>query len=133
MTHSHTLAHLAAEKYVRLTTFRRDGTPVPTPVWVIGDGTDLLVATGATSGKVKRLRHTPRVLLAPCDQRGRVREGTTDVEAVATIVADVAHTRHVLAGNRRKYPFLGFFIGLRQARKIETGETVSLRISPATA
>ncbi|MFN8074621.1 MAG: PPOX class F420-dependent oxidoreductase [Kineosporiaceae bacterium] len=125
------LAPLATEKYVRLTTFRRDGTPVATPVWVVGDGEDLLVCTGAASGKVKRLRHTPRVLLVPCDGRGKVREGAAEIEARGAVVEDKAQTRRVLGLNRRKYPFLGFFIGLRQARKVDTGETVSLRISPA--
>lgn len=38
------------------------------------------------SGKAKRLAHTPRVLVQPCDARGKVREGTEPVEATAQVV-----------------------------------------------
>jgi PPOX class probable F420-dependent enzyme len=64
---------LAAERYVSLTTVRRDGTPVSTAVWAAPDDAGhLLVWTGSESGKVKRLRHTAEVTVAPCDGRGRV-------------------------------------------------------------
>lgn len=64
---------LAESTYVSLTTMRRDGTPVATPVWVAGDGDRLYVTTPVDTGKVKRLRHTSRVLLAPCDVRGNLK------------------------------------------------------------
>jgi hypothetical protein len=51
---------LAGEKYISLTTFKRDGTPVATPVWVVSDdGRRLLVWTAAQTWKVKRLRRDP--------------------------------------------------------------------------
>ena len=65
---------LAGEKYISLTTFKRDGTPVATPVWVVSDdGRRLLVWTGPETWKVKRLRRNPRVLVAASDLRGRTR------------------------------------------------------------
>jgi len=79
---------VARHEYVLLTTFRRTGEPVGTPVWIARDGAELLVTTGAGSGKVKRLRHTPRVTLAPCDARGRVRGAARPVEATARIADD---------------------------------------------
>lgn len=67
------LGRLGAERFVSLTTVKRDGTGVPTAVWAAPDGQGhLLVWTGAQSGKVKRLRHTPAVTVAPCTQRGVV-------------------------------------------------------------
>ena len=63
---------LTREKYVSLTTYRRDGRPVATPVWVVGDGGRLYVWTGGQSGKAKRLRNREDVTVAPCDRRGRV-------------------------------------------------------------
>lgn len=67
------LGMLAWVSYVSLTTFRKSGQPVPTPVWIAPDGKNhLLVWTGAESGKVKRIRHTPRVTVAPCDRQGRL-------------------------------------------------------------
>jgi len=93
---------LAKSKYLSLTTFRRDGTPVATPVWVAQHGNDLVVVTQRSSGKAKRLRNDNRVLLAPCDMRGRVDgdvvEGTAllqdDAETATSI--DLIRRRHGL-------------------------------------
>lgn len=63
-------AELAAEQFLSLVTFRRDGTAVPTPVWVTSDDGRLLIWTGADSGKIKRLRHTSAVTVAPCEFGG---------------------------------------------------------------
>ncbi|MGM0386875.1 MAG: PPOX class F420-dependent oxidoreductase [Actinomycetota bacterium] len=94
---------LAREHYVRLTTFRRDGTPVPTPVWLARDGDAIVVITGAGTGKVKRLRHTTRVLVAPCDARGGVTPGTTDVEGTAELVVAPAGVDHIAALVKQRY------------------------------
>jgi uncharacterized protein len=65
---------LAGEKYISLTTFKQDGTPVATPVWVVSDdGRRLLVWTAAQTWKVKRLRRDPRVVVSASDFRGRIR------------------------------------------------------------
>ena len=65
---------LASEKYISLTTFKQDGTPVATPVWVVSDdGRRLLVWTGPNTWKVKRLRRNPRVVVSASDFRGRKR------------------------------------------------------------
>jgi PPOX class probable F420-dependent enzyme len=65
------VAALAHERYISLTTFRQDGTPVSTPVWVVSDdGRRLLVWSGARTWKVRRLRRDPRVLVAPANIRG---------------------------------------------------------------
>ena len=67
-----------------LTTFRRDGTPVSTPVWVVAlDGGDVGFWTSSGSGKAKRLGHTGRVILQPSDARGKVKGGSTPIEAEA--------------------------------------------------
>lgn len=57
-------------KRALLVTYRRDGTPVPTPVWAARAGSVLYVRTERSSGKVKRLRRDPRLLVAPCTVRG---------------------------------------------------------------
>jgi PPOX class probable F420-dependent enzyme len=78
---------LSDEKYMLLTTFRRDGTPVATPVWVVdlGDGT-VGFWTSSGSGKAKRLAHTARVTVQPSDGRGRVKSGSEAIEANARVV-----------------------------------------------
>jgi PPOX class probable F420-dependent enzyme len=66
------LKALNGEKYVSLTTYRRDGSPVSTPVWFVVDDDRLLVWTSAHSWKARRLRREPRVRIAACDFRGNV-------------------------------------------------------------
>lgn len=65
-------ARLGREKYVSLSTYRKDGRQVPTPVWVVEHQGRLRVWTPAGSGKVKRLRNRRDVLVAPCTRRGTV-------------------------------------------------------------
>lgn len=72
---------LAHEDYISLTTFKRNGTGVATPVWVMRDGDHLFVLTDAASGKAKRLRNFSRVMVAPCDMRGRVTGSSVDATA----------------------------------------------------
>jgi PPOX class probable F420-dependent enzyme len=64
------VADLGRERYISITTFRRDGSPVATPVWVVADGGRLFVWTGAQTGKAKRIRRNPAVTVAPCTARG---------------------------------------------------------------
>lgn len=83
------MTDLADEKYVAFTTFRKDGTAKPTPVWVadVGDGR-LGFTTASSSWKVKRLRNDPHVTLQPSDSKGKVRAGTTAVSGTAVASAD---------------------------------------------
>ena len=60
-------------KYLSLTSFRRDGTGVATPVWFVEAGGRLLVETDAASYKVRRIRRNPQVTIAPCTATGRRR------------------------------------------------------------
>ena len=66
-----TLAQVAACKRALLVTYRRDGTPVPTPVWAASTAGRLYVRSERSSGKVKRLRNDARLLVAPCTVRGK--------------------------------------------------------------
>lgn len=65
-------AALRDAKFLSLTTFRKDGTPVATPVWFAHAGNRLFVGTTAHSGKIKRVRNSGRVEIAPCTQRGEI-------------------------------------------------------------
>ena len=67
------LAALDREPYISLETFRRNGTGVKTPVWFAARNGRLYVFTEASSWKAKRLRNDPRIRVAPCSVRGRVR------------------------------------------------------------
>jgi uncharacterized protein len=97
------LRAVGRRRYVSLTTFRRTGVPVSTAVWVAPVGEALVVLTGAATGKAKRLRNDPRVELAECSIRGRVRPGAPVVRGRAEIVTDPAEQRRLLAGHAAKY------------------------------
>jgi PPOX class probable F420-dependent enzyme len=68
-------------KYLSLTSFRRDGTSVATPVWFVADNGHVLVETDGDSYKVKRIRRDPHVRIALCDARGRLRGEVVEAEA----------------------------------------------------
>lgn len=104
---------LAAGKYLSLTTFRKDGTPVATPVWLVREGDALHVVTESDSGKAKRLRNSGRVVVAPCDMRGRLQGDS--VEAVA-ILEDEAETARIAGLIRARYGFVGRVLMKRAAR-----------------
>lgn len=65
------LAKLDRESYINLATFRRSGLAVETPVWFAAASGRLYVFTAGDAGKVKRLRASPRIRIAPCDVRGK--------------------------------------------------------------
>jgi uncharacterized protein len=96
-------AALGDERFLSLTTFRRSGEGVSTPVWVARDGDALVVTTPENSGKVKRLRHTARVELRPCSRTGRVDDGVAPVAASAEILSDEATRRRLTDLIRGKY------------------------------
>lgn len=92
---------LAAGQYVSLVTYRKDGTAVPTPVWVSRDGDKLYVWTQADSGKVKRIRNRGHIMVAPCDARGRLQG--EPVDAAARILDDPAEIARVQKLHQGKY------------------------------
>ena len=66
-----TVAEVAEHKRTLLTTFRRSGVPVSTPVWAGEADGCFYVRSERTAGKIKRLSNDSRVLVAPCTVRGR--------------------------------------------------------------
>jgi uncharacterized protein len=92
---------LGAERYVSLATFRRNGTAVPTPVWCAELDGRLYAFTAGDSGKVKRIRATPDVRVAPCSSRGQIHGPWR--EATARIIDDAGTIERAGAALRAKY------------------------------
>jgi PPOX class probable F420-dependent enzyme len=65
-------ASLAHERYIILTTFRKSGAAVVTPVWFVQLGDTLYAYSDATAGKIKRIRNSPQARFAACTLRGAV-------------------------------------------------------------
>ena len=87
------MASIADEKYVRLTTFTKDGRPKHTPVWIapLDDGT-LAFTTELDSWKAKRIGNTPKIELTPSTMKGAAKDGAVAVTGTATIVTGDAFT-----------------------------------------
>lgn len=117
-----TFADVAKANYILLTTFTKDGRPKPTAIWAAPEGDRLLVITQGTSWKVKRIRNTPRVTVAVCDARGRVK--SEPVEATAAVL-DQSQVGHVYDAIGKRYGLLGktfnFFSKLRGGMKNNVG------------
>jgi PPOX class probable F420-dependent enzyme len=93
---------IGRSKYVSLTTYRKDGTGVATPVWHVANGGELLVVSDADAWKVKRIRNNSHVVVTVCDFRGRIAPGAPSAEGAARLLdqADTETGRKLLA---RKY------------------------------
>jgi PPOX class probable F420-dependent enzyme len=60
------------QKYISITTFRKTGAAVRTPIWFAEENVKLYFMSRSDSGKAKRLRNNPEVRIAPCTIRGKV-------------------------------------------------------------
>jgi uncharacterized protein len=82
------MADLGRQRYVSITTYRRDGRPVATPVWVTSSGGRLYIWTGAQTGKARRIRANPEVTVAPCTARGQLTGPAVPASAEVVALAD---------------------------------------------
>ena len=58
------------QKYINLETYKKDGTPVRTPVWFVIDKDLIYVITRDSTGKVKRLKNNQDVRIVSCSFKG---------------------------------------------------------------
>jgi PPOX class probable F420-dependent enzyme len=84
-------------RYLSVTSFKRDGTGVATPVWFVSDGRRLFALTDLHSAKVRRMRRIPRVLVASCRADGRLRSKPVPARVeVLTAAPDLERVRRLL-------------------------------------
>jgi len=133
---------LASARYVALTTFRRTGVAVTTPVWFAPSldepGSFAVISVDAT-GKTKRLAHTDRVELRACDVRGRMADDAPTFRGTARVVRDAAGIASVRRAVVAKYGLqarfstvadkVGGLVGIRPAPR--AGILVAVEPSPA--
>ncbi|MFJ5262288.1 PPOX class F420-dependent oxidoreductase [Streptomyces sp. NPDC088387] len=121
-----TTAALAGGQYVLITSYRKNGTPVASPVWVVADGDALGIWTPTDSWKVKRIRNRADILVGPCDVRGRP---TGDSVPATAEICDAETTKRYRRLLVRKYHVIGWFTvyGSRLRRGLDG--TVGIRIT----
>ena len=93
-------AQFAGQDYLSLESYRKSGQPVATPVWFAEEQGVFYIYSLAHAGKVKRIRHNPRVRLVPCDLRGKPKGAWVEGRAEILDAAGAAHGHQLL---NRKY------------------------------
>ncbi|MGH3723413.1 MAG: PPOX class F420-dependent oxidoreductase [Mycobacterium sp.] len=121
-----TFNEVSAAKYVSLTTFTKDGRPKPAAVWAAPENGELLVWTETSSWKVRRVRNTPRVTLAICDVRGKVRSG--EIEGTARVL-DPEGTERSREAITRKYGLVGWVLVKASVLRRGKSGTIGLAIT----
>jgi PPOX class probable F420-dependent enzyme len=80
------LDELGQSRYISLTSYRKDGTPVATPVWHVPADGELLIVSEADTWKVKRIRNDGKVQVTVCDLRGRIKPGAPSATGTARLL-----------------------------------------------
>jgi PPOX class probable F420-dependent enzyme len=117
---------LADQAYVLLTTYRRDGSGVGTPVHVAVDGDRAFVRTWDTAWKLRRIRNNPEVEVAPCTVRGKPTGPAVRARARVLEGTESAYAGRLLA---RKHPILhGYLIPL--LHRLRGKRTTHIELTP---
>jgi len=117
---------IANERYVALTTYRKNGESSSTPVWIadLGDGT-LGFITPGKSLKARRIGNDPRIRLQACDAQGRVKDGSEPIDGTAVIAGGPDFER-VRSKIKDKYGWqASFFAALAKTAKLFGKDKVS--------
>ncbi len=122
---SEKLAQFANQKYLSLESYRKNGTPVATPVWFAEDGGMFFIYSLANAGKVKRIRNNPRVRVAPCDVRGKLKGDWVDAEARIADAATATRGHQLL---NRKYGLLKKIGDLFSRLRKRAREVITIRV-----
>jgi len=106
------------QKYINLETYRKDQTPVKTPVWFIIENDQIHITTKETTGKVKRLRNNSNARIAICSMRGDVKSDWIDVKAKK--IVDEHNVEKIVKLRKKKYGFSARLISIVTSQKGKT-------------
>jgi len=128
-TSAQELAPFTQQGTVLLTTFRRDGTPIGTPVNIAVEGDHAYVRTWDTAWKLRRMRNNPNVQVAPSTLRGTPTGPAIHAQARILDGAEARHAAELLA---HKHPFLhGFLVPL--VHRLRGNTTMHVELRPVAA
>jgi PPOX class probable F420-dependent enzyme len=112
-------------RYLSITSFKRDGTGVATPVWFVSDGARLFAFTDLQSLKIRRIRRNPHVLVASCRVNGKLRREPVAARAeVLTAGADLEHVQKLLLA-RYKISYRVVMLFYRLGRRLRGKQSVA--------
>jgi hypothetical protein len=122
------MQQLQGHQYINLTTYRKSGDAVTTPVWFAEEGGKLYVYTSAAAGKVKRIRNNGKVEIGPCTASGKSLGASVAAQARILPEADGRHADQLLT---QKYGLLKRLI--TWVNGLRGGKPAYLEISLAEA
>tara|TARA_Y100000310_G_scaffold61116_1_gene56418 strand:- start:48 stop:422 length:375 start_codon:yes stop_codon:yes gene_type:complete len=102
------------QKYINFETYKKDGSPVRTPVWFVIDNDLLYVITREYTGKVKRLRNNQNVRIVSCSFQGEPKNEW--VEGKAQIITGNDADK-IIKLRKKKYGFSSRLISLFTSQK----------------
>ena len=108
------LGQFIDQKYINLETYKKDGTPIRTPVWFVINNDLIYVITRDTTGKVRRLKNNQDVQIVPCSFKGEPKNGWVKAKA-EKIVGEAADKAIKL--RKKKYGMSARLIGLFTSQK----------------
>ena len=108
------LGQFIDQKYINLETYKKDGTPIRTPVWFVINNDLIYVITRDSTGKVRRLKNNQDVRIVPCSFKGEPKNGWVKgkAEKIAGEAADKA-----IKLRKKKYGMSARLIGLFTSQK----------------
>ena len=111
------------QKYINLETYRKDQTPVKTPVWFVIDNDQLYITTKETTGKVKRLRNNQNARIAVCSMKGDIKSSWIDVGLEN--ITEESDVEKIVKLRKKKYGFSARLISMFTSQK---GKTIAYSI-----
>ena len=109
---------LIDQKYLSLETYRKDKTPVKTPVWFVIDNDQLYITTRETTGKVKRLRNNQNARISVCSMKGDIKSSWIDVSLEKT--SEESDVEKIVKLRKKKYGFSARLISMFTSQKGKT-------------
>ena len=111
------------QKYLSLETYKRDSTPIQTPVWFVTENDQLYITTKETTGKVKRLRNNQNARIAVCSMKGDIKSDWVDVGLEK--IPEESDVEKIVKLRKKKYGFSARLISMFTSQK---GKTVAYSI-----
>ena len=111
------------QKYLSLETYKRDSTPIQTPVWFVTENDQIYITTKETTGKVKRLRNNQNARIAVCSMKGDIKSNWVNVGLEK--IPEESDVEKIVKLRKKKYGFSARLISMFTSQK---GKTVAYSI-----
>ena len=108
------LEQFSEQKYINLETYKRDNTPIKTPVWFVIDNGLVYIITRESTGKVKRLKNNQNVRIVPCSFKGEIKSEWVNGKAQKIMGSEADK---VIKIRKKKYGFVVRLSGLFTSQK----------------